>query len=226
MIGYSAFNINNTFNLYIITEFMSRGSLARVLSQDTCLSYRRRLDIAADIACGMARIHDKNFIHRDIRPDNILISYDYVAKIGDMGIAKEIVDKNNSMIGYNPFMPPEFFKGKYDKKLDIFTFGLTLNELFEGKNYPHNNNSSKIKEMGKFFEFIIKPCTDYNPDMRPTTEIVEINLKIFQKVIIAIIANILPNYTSYSLNKRNAAFKFFYDTILEKCFNNELLINN
>lgn len=112
MFGHCVEKVNNTkSNLMIITEFMSRGSLTTLLNNDPNITYRRRLQIATDIACGMARIHEHGFIHRDIRADNILIAEDFTAKIGDMGIAKLIENNKNTMIGCRPFMPPEFYTG-------------------------------------------------------------------------------------------------------------------
>ena len=58
----------------IVTEFMEKGSLASVIENEPDLSFRKRLSIAVDIASGMSRIHNRNCIHRDIRPDNILIN--------------------------------------------------------------------------------------------------------------------------------------------------------
>ncbi|CAF1496835.1 unnamed protein product [Rotaria sp. Silwood1] len=84
-----------------------------------------------NIASGMRKIHEHRMIHRDIRPDNILVNENYVAEIGDMGIARVIDPLNHhTQIGCASYMPPEFYHGTYDQKLDIFTFGLTLNELF------------------------------------------------------------------------------------------------
>ncbi|CAF5126744.1 unnamed protein product [Rotaria sp. Silwood1] len=87
-----------------------------------------------NIASGMRRIHEHRMIHRDIRPDNILVNENYVAKIGDIRIARVIDPLNQqTQIGCAPYMLPEFYRGTYDQKLDIFTFGLTLNELFTSK---------------------------------------------------------------------------------------------
>ena len=88
MIGHCQQIFANTTNYMIVTEFMSKGSLANLLKNETNLSLRRKFFIACDIASGMNRMHNNNFIHRDIRPDNILIDADYTAKIADMGIAK------------------------------------------------------------------------------------------------------------------------------------------
>ncbi|CAF1007400.1 unnamed protein product [Adineta ricciae] len=74
---------------FIVMEYMSNGSLTNFLQKEYHrLTLRRKLSIACDIASGMHRIHRHGIIHRDIRPDNILIDTNYRAKIGDMGIAE------------------------------------------------------------------------------------------------------------------------------------------
>jgi len=99
MFGHCIQTTANSVNLMIVTEFMSKGSLKSLLDNEKDLSYRRKFDIVCDIAAGMARIHDHSFIHRDIRPDNILIDNKYTAKIGDMGIAKLINSDKNTILG-------------------------------------------------------------------------------------------------------------------------------
>ena len=76
MFGHCIKTTENGLNLMIVTEFMSKGSLNSLLKNETDLSNRRKYDIACDIAAGMARIHEHQFIHRDIRPDNVLIDAD------------------------------------------------------------------------------------------------------------------------------------------------------
>ena len=72
-------NESDGFKFYLIMEYMGKGSLTSVIKKENDLTYRCRLSMASNIATGMRRIHEKNFIHRDIRPDNILVTSDYVA---------------------------------------------------------------------------------------------------------------------------------------------------
>ena len=95
MYGYCVqVNPRNKINLMVITEYMSKGSLGDLIKNEPNLSFRRKFEITCDVAAGMARIHEHNFIHRDIRLDNILINSKYRAKIGDMGISKSFRYKN------------------------------------------------------------------------------------------------------------------------------------
>ena len=180
--------------LMILMELMGRGSLQNLLEKEANqLSLRRKLSMARQIASAMRRIHQHGMIHRDIRPDNILITDDYVAKIGDMGIAR-VLDPNGqqTQIGCLQFMPPEFFQHssdgfiKCDEKLDIFTFGLTLNQLFTEiiHDTKFNSSGSRIiikKESPIFYNDIIFKCLNNDSKKRPTAIEIEYILEIYEQ---------------------------------------------
>ena len=211
MFGHCAQKTNSVYNLFIITEFMSRGSLNHLLQNEPNITYRRRLQIGCDIACGMFRIHEHGFIHRDIRPDNILIGHDYTAKIGDMGIAKLIETNKNTMIGCKPYMPPDFYTGKYDQKLDVFTFGLTINELYGGLH--HFEHPIRIKFKAPVFYKLISECVKHDPGQRPDSKKIKNNIKSYRRVIDEAFQVYYPNYNDLSLVKKNEIFKRFYSEL-------------
>ena len=213
MFGHCVEKLNLTYNLMIITEYMSRGSLATLLQNEPDLTYRRRLQISSDIACGMARIHEHEFIHRDIRPDNILVADDYTAKIGDMGIAKIIENNKNTLIGCRPYMPPEFYTGKYDQKLDVFTFGLTLNELYGGSH--HFNHPIRLKVPAPVALKLINQCVNHDPTKRPNSNKIKRTIKLYRRVIDESFQKYYPNYKELSQKKKNDVFIKLY-THLEK----------
>ena len=175
-------NNNNNCKFYLLTEFMENGSLAALLTKEPDLSYRCRLSMACNIASGMKRIHEKNFIHRDIRPDNIFVSKNYVAKIGDMGIAR-LQDKfeQHSLIGLNSYMPKEFYTRKYNEKLDVFTFGLTLYHLITGNPHSFNNGEIELDNKPVVFGELIDQCLQDDPNKRPTASSLENWLSLYQK---------------------------------------------
>jgi serine/threonine protein kinase len=84
----------------------------------------------SDIANGIYDIHKKNYVHADIKPDNILIDGDFNAKISDLGIIKNKNDKTDNGIGNSYYLPYEFYTGKYGKNVDVFSFGLVMYHLF------------------------------------------------------------------------------------------------
>ena len=175
----------------ILMELMGRGSLQNVLDNEPhSLPLRRKLFMARQIASGMRRIHQHGMIHRDIRPDNILVDDEYHTKIGDMGTAR-VLDSTSEFtrIGFPPFMPPEFYARPVDgpfqitEKLDIYTFGLTLNQLFTEMKNSFDDNLKIIsirKKSPVFYDEIISKCLDNNPKRRPTSFQIEKILELYE----------------------------------------------
>lgn len=211
MIGHSMNKTSSEIQLIILTEYMHKGSLSNLLKNEKdSLSYRRRLDIACDIVTGMLRIHERGFIHRDIRPDNILIDKNYTAKIGDMGIAKFMSNDENTQIGCQRYMPPEFFTGSYDQKLDVYTFSLTLNELFNGShqmimlaNIPimHVNKANTLNNIIKSG---LKPKPEERPSSRSLYKILIFYKQIMDHLLFE--KNVVPNYMSLSTSAKDQYF--------------------
>jgi serine/threonine protein kinase len=185
MVGHCTFSEKGVNCFVILTEFMEKGSLADLLVKEINLSNQKRFSIAANIAAGMARIHKIGFIHRDIRPENIFINSDYVAKIGDMGIAKiyESNELHTIGLGCQFYMPPEFYTQKYSLKLDVFTFGLTLNQLFKGKHKLVSNKIEIIKKCELVWETFVCKMIDDDPDNRPTSKVIDEKLEFIERFI-------------------------------------------
>lgn len=194
----------NTIKYYLFMELMELGNLASLLKNEPDMSLEKRLNMAIGISSGMARIHDLGFIHRDIQPQNILISRDYTPKIGDMGIAK-IFENNqlNTLVGNGPYMPPEFHQNNYDIKLDIFTFGLTMVELFGGKHECVKKRVKVIKQPENLWS-TIEPCVDNDPSNRPTARTIEKMLKIERQLRISSENKIFEGKSSgFTLEKKS-----------------------
>ncbi|CAF1228062.1 unnamed protein product [Adineta steineri] len=213
--GYGLLKQNST-KYMIITEYMARGSLATVLkNKNEKVSLRRKVHMAKQIASGMRKIHDHHMIHRDIRPDNILVSQNYSAKIGDMGIARVIDPFNqHTQIGYPPYMPPEFQQGSYNQKLDIFTFGLTLNELFtETRHHFRQSANEKIAFQAEspIFQDLIARCTADDPKHRPDAVEIEKTLELYSVGFDHIVLKNNLNYIRLSTEHKNKVFIMFYE---------------
>jgi serine/threonine protein kinase len=199
----------------LIMEFMSRGSLAHVIKQEQKISLRRKLEMACHIASGMRKLHARHMIHRDIRPDNILVNDQYTAKIGDMGIAR-VMEANNQLtvIGCGHFMPPEFITGKYDQSLDIFTFGLTLNHLFTEK--PHRSIQFimikvKLAEESPILSELIARCIHDEPSQRPSAVEIEATLQAYKRGFDKLVLSEHPRYMRLSTEDKNKVFLKFYE---------------
>lgn len=209
LIGYSVMLVDHHTSLALITEFMSKGNLAEVLSREPEMSWRRRLEITHDISCGMKKMHQLNYIHRDIRPDNVLIDENYVAKIGDMGIAREFCQPGEKLtrIGCQPYMPMEFFAGSYDQKLDIFTFGLTLNEIYGGSHHDFFVFGKKIKKMAPVFSALIESCVDKDPKKRPSANRINVELQKYRNTINRFVSKYEETYKNLPVDIKNQLFK-------------------
>ena len=204
--GSSIVTLGNENKFYLLTEYMENGSLTNLLQKEPNLSLRCRLLMACNIATGMRRIHEKKFIHRDIRPDNIFVNQHYVAKIGDMGIAK-LQDKfqQHTLIGCNRYMPKEFITGNYNEKLDVYTFGLTLYHLFTGHEHSFENHKITIEEKPIVFNKLIHECLDDDPIKRPTSKSLDKLLTLYYHVLWEVISR-CEEYSSLSYSKRSSLF--------------------
>ena len=120
---------------YIVMEFVDGITLKRYIDQKGKLRVKEAVGIALQIAAGLDAAHAHNIIHRDIKPQNILISRDGTAKVSDFGIAKAASSNTitaNAM-GSVHYISPEQARGGFsDEKSDIYSLGVTLYEMLSG----------------------------------------------------------------------------------------------
>ena len=132
-----------------------------------------------------------------------------------MGIMQFKKTQENK-IGCIAYMPPEFYDNNYNEKLDIYTFGLTLNELFDGEHivkqkvlYPELEEIYEIKienEACCLFE-IIKSCIDLSPEKRPKADDLKRKLHAMKILIDFIICEYRSDYILMSTEDKNKIFK-------------------
>ncbi|KAL6493196.1 hypothetical protein OROGR_032955 [Orobanche gracilis] len=173
----------------VVTEYLDEGSLRRYMDKQGHKSLRleKLISMALDIARGMEYVHSKGVIHRDLKPDNILIGRDFGLKIADFGVACEEEGSNdpwtNERVGTYRWMAPEVVKSKpYGRKVDVYSFGLVLWELVAGGRTPfegldpiqaavavaHRNLRPTIpKECPDAMRALIEKCWALQPDRRP-----------------------------------------------------------
>ncbi|CAD6444696.1 aa12791c-1f3b-483d-93c9-c45280621ef6 [Sclerotinia trifoliorum] len=142
--------------LYIQTEFCEEGSLDIFLYQ---VGRKGRVDdfriwkILLEIGQGLKHIHDSGFIHLDIKPANIMITFEGVLKIGDFGMAtswpaSDAIEGE----GDREYIGPEILLGQYDKPADVFALGMVIFEIATNVYLPDNGVSWQRLRSGDMSE--------------------------------------------------------------------------
>ena len=122
---------------YLVSEFIDGMDLKRYIIEKQPLPVTRVIDIMRDILAGVAEAHKAGMVHRDLKPQNILINDQHQAKITDFGIARTQksfgMTKTNTTIGSVHYMSPEQVKGEVATiQSDIYSLGIMLYEMLAG----------------------------------------------------------------------------------------------
>ncbi|XP_057679497.1 tyrosine-protein kinase Fyn isoform X4 [Corythoichthys intestinalis] len=150
--------------IYIVTEYMGKGSLLDFLKdgEGRALKLPNLVDMAAQVAAGMAYIERMNYIHRDLRSANILVGDNLVCKIADFGLARLIEDNEYTARQGAKFpikwtAPEAALYGKFTIKSDVWSFGILLTELVtKGRvPYPGMNNREVLEQVDRGYRM---PC--------------------------------------------------------------------
>lgn len=123
---------------YMAMEFLEGRELKALLADKKPLPLSTALDIAAQVADGLAYAHENDIVHRDIKPANIMILKSGLAKIMDFGIARmrtsEVRTQTGVLLGSPPYMSPEQVLGRRaDHRSDIFSLGVVLYQMLTGE---------------------------------------------------------------------------------------------
>lgn len=122
---------------YIVMEYIEGKTLKQLLQKRGSLTLSEVIDIMNQLTDGLAHAHDAYIIHRDIKPQNIMIQDDGLIKITDFGIAMALnstqLTQTNSVMGSVHYLPPEQANGKGSTiKSDIYSLGILMYELLTG----------------------------------------------------------------------------------------------
>ena len=135
----SIYDVCNEDNLYyIVMELIQGKTLKDIIIEDGILSWKWSVNIATQIASALDAAHKHNIIHRDIKPHNIMITEDGIAKVADFGIAKAVSNSTitafGTTIGSVHYFSPEHARGGYtDAKSDIYSLGIVMYEMLTGR---------------------------------------------------------------------------------------------
>ncbi|XP_016318274.1 tyrosine-protein kinase fynb isoform X3 [Sinocyclocheilus anshuiensis] len=177
--------------IYIVTEYMGKGSLLDFLKdgEGRALKLPNIVDMAAQVAAGMAYIERMNYIHRDLRSANILVGDNLVCKIADFGLARLIEDNEYTARQGAKFpikwtAPEAALYGKFTIKSDVWSFGILLTELVtKGRvPYPGMNNREVLEQVERGYRMpspqdcpsslheLMVQCWKKDAEERPTFE--------------------------------------------------------
>ena len=170
---------------YIVMELIEGITLKSYIEKKGLLENKEAIGIAIQVAQGIAAAHEQHIIHRDIKPQNIIISRDGNVKVADFGIARAVSSQtvNATAVGSVHYISPEQARGGYcDERSDIYSFGITMYEMvtgrvpFEGDNTvavalahletPITPPSQLNPVVSSGLEQIILKCTQKKPDRR------------------------------------------------------------
>ncbi|KAJ6440288.1 arginine permease [Purpureocillium lavendulum] len=157
----------HNFHLYIQTEFCEEGTLDKFLATVGCggrLDDFRIFKILQDLCLGLKEIHDIGYMHLDMKPANILITFEGALKIGDFGLAQLTTSPTDEVDveGDREYMAPEMLRGKAGKAADIFSLGLMTLEMATNCSLPENGPTWVALRSGDLSEV---PSLTWNPSI-------------------------------------------------------------
>ncbi|XP_027350210.1 serine/threonine-protein kinase CTR1-like isoform X2 [Abrus precatorius] len=191
-------------NLSIVTEYLSRGSLYRLLHKPGAremLDERRRLSMAYDVAKGMNYLHKRNppIVHRDLKSPNLLVDKKYTVKVGDFGLSRLKANtflSSKSAAGTPEWMAPEVLRNEpSNEKSDVYSFGVILWELATLQQPWSNLNPAQVvaavgfkgkrleipRDLNPQLASIIEACWANEPWKRPSFSSIMDSLKVLFK---------------------------------------------
>lgn len=184
----SIYDVQNEGNFYyLILEYVEGQTLKDYMSENPNIPIEKAINIMTQIASGLSEAHKNGIIHRDIKPQNILMTKDLTCKITDFGISRAYGDttltQTNQMLGTVYYLSPEQARGNVaTAQSDIYSFGILMFELITGR-IPFKGESpvaialkhlrEPLPEISKYrndvpqsVKNIIKKATMKNPNER------------------------------------------------------------
>ncbi|HJD41243.1 MAG TPA: Stk1 family PASTA domain-containing Ser/Thr kinase [Candidatus Blautia stercoripullorum] len=188
-------NVVNVFDVgedhgvnYIVMELVEGITLKEYISKKGRLTVKEATSIAIQVSMGLEAAHNRNIVHRDIKPQNIIISTDGKVKVTDFGIARVATSNtiSTNAMGSVHYSSPEQVRGGYsDFKSDIYSLGITMYEMVTGR-VPFDGDttvaiaikhlqdemvppSKYVPDLPRSLEEIILKCTQKSPDRRYST---------------------------------------------------------
>ena len=170
---------------YIVMEFVDGITLKKYIEKKSRLTTKEAISIAIQVSMGLQAAHGNHVIHRDIKPQNIMISRDGKVKVTDFGIAKAATSNTitSNVMGSVHYTSPEQARGGYsDERSDIYSLGITIFEMLTGR-VPFNGETTVaiaikhiqspmpspreyVPDIPRSVEQIVLKCCEKSPDRR------------------------------------------------------------
>lgn len=151
---------------YIVMELIEGITLKNYISKKGCLEAKEAIGIAISVAQGIAAAHEQGIIHRDIKPQNIIIARDGKVKVADFGIARAATSQTLSAtaVGSVHYISPEQARGGYsDIRSDVYSLGITMYEMVAGR-VPFQGDNTVTVALAHLEDPITPPST-YNENI-------------------------------------------------------------
>ena len=162
---YDVGNVGSTY--YIVMELIDGITLKDYIRRKGMLSSRETMAITAQVAVGLRAAHARHIVHRDIKPQNIILSRDGKVKVTDFGIARGVTDETRhgqkAELGSVHYIAPEQAKGQpCDERSDIYSLGIVMYEMITGR-VPFDKDTQVAVALAHMNETMIPP-SEINPD--------------------------------------------------------------
>ena len=145
---------------YIVMELIDGITLKEYITRKRKLGTKESIGIAIQVAQGLEAAHKRHIVHRDIKPQNIIISKDGRIKVADFGIARAITDETTNLYGAAGsvhYISPEQARGGYcDERSDIYSLGITIYEMVTGR-VPFDGDTTVAVAIAHINEAMVPP---------------------------------------------------------------------
>lgn len=173
---------------YLVMQYCENGSTTSMVGR---MSEKELLQFLHDVAAGLEYLHDHNIIHRDIKPDNVLVDDYCNFLLTDFGISKKETAIEQTVSGTRAYMAPEVYSGKTTKESDIWALGATAVTLLTG-NPPFGENGGLAQAQGEKMEALpaniqpqvkrmIESMLNENPAKRPSASQIKRSIEHYQE---------------------------------------------
>ena len=158
---------------YIVMEYVNGDTLKKAIIEKAPFDTKSTINVAIQMASALSHAHKNHIVHRDIKPQNILVANDGMIKVTDFGIARAAtaatVTTTANAIGSVHYFSPEQARGGYvDEKSDIYSLGITMFEMITGK-LPYDGDNS-VSIALKHINEELPEIRQYNPNVSKSLE--------------------------------------------------------